>query len=339
MVALGLRHEYRPVPTKIGPAQAKGAKKRKATKPKASGRSKPRGKKPTIVRHISKRRKLMDELGDFVLADDDTDMDDETEATAASSDLDDIAFCQDMYERLGGASLTVTDESCPPSPSPPPSLPPSQTSSLAEDSAACLPPVRARKPPNFGRNICSTMLLVGPPGSGKTAAVYACARELGWDVFEVYAGIGERSGADLKRLLGDIGKNHLVKLQGTPRRVKKHEQPLVQPKPGRTRTRALRRVDSQDEVNLVVEVDVNIDLVTPPHPTTPLPDIEGGHDGDEEPVEPEVNQVVVLIEEVDVLYQTDNNFWSALINIIKECKRPVILTCNGEYCIIPARGN
>lgn len=30
--------------------------------------------------------------------------------------------------------------------------------------------------------LCNTMLLIGPPGIGKTAAVYACAQELGFKV-------------------------------------------------------------------------------------------------------------------------------------------------------------
>lgn len=31
-------------------------------------------------------------------------------------------------------------------------------------------------------DLCSTMLITGPPGVGKTASVYACAQELGFKV-------------------------------------------------------------------------------------------------------------------------------------------------------------
>lgn len=40
-------------------------------------------------------------------------------------------------------------------------------------------------------------------------------------------------------------------------------------------------------------------------------------------------QSLIFVEEVDVLFKEDVNFWGALINLIRDCKRPVILTCNG----------
>ncbi|EGO27518.1 hypothetical protein SERLADRAFT_446751 [Serpula lacrymans var. lacrymans S7.9] len=71
-----------------------------------------------------------------------------------------------------------------------------------------------RSEPNFRHDftdlLTNTILLSGPPGCGKTAAVYACAEELGYEVFEVYPGIGRRNGASLDSLIGDVGKNHLI---------------------------------------------------------------------------------------------------------------------------------
>ncbi|KAJ7180090.1 P-loop containing nucleoside triphosphate hydrolase protein, partial [Mycena crocata] len=63
----------------------------------------------------------------------------------------------------------------------------------------------------FKDHLANTIILSGPPGSGKTAAVYSCAEELGWEVFEVYPGIGKRNGASLETLIGEVGKNHLVR--------------------------------------------------------------------------------------------------------------------------------
>ncbi|KAL7410355.1 P-loop containing nucleoside triphosphate hydrolase protein, partial [Mrakia frigida] len=58
--------------------------------------------------------------------------------------------------------------------------------------------------------LTNSILLLGPPGSGKTSSVYACAAELGWEVFEVYPGVGKRSGLALASLVGDMSKNHIV---------------------------------------------------------------------------------------------------------------------------------
>lgn len=66
------------------------------------------------------------------------------------------------------------------------------------------------RPISFGKKIRNTILLVGPPGCGKTAAVYACAEELGWNVFEVHPGLGKRGGTHLDDLIGDVGKNHTL---------------------------------------------------------------------------------------------------------------------------------
>ena len=54
------------------------------------------------------------------------------------------------------------------------------------------------------------MVLVGPTGVGKSAAVYACASELGFEVFELYPGMGRRSGKDLAGAVGQLTRNHMV---------------------------------------------------------------------------------------------------------------------------------
>lgn len=58
--------------------------------------------------------------------------------------------------------------------------------------------------------LTNLILLTGPTGSGKTSTVYAVARELQWQVFEVFPGIGKRGPKDLNRYVGMVGQNHLV---------------------------------------------------------------------------------------------------------------------------------
>ena len=133
----------------------------------------------------------------------------------------------------------------------------------------------------------NTILLVGPHGSGKTASVYACAEELGWDVFEVYPGIGRRNGASVENLIGEVGKNHLVR--GGIKASFGARGPEVSDAGYSPRKKSSSVVEERP-----------------------------------------VRQSLILLEEVDVLFKEDVNFWATVTRIIGECRRPVVCTCNGE---------
>ncbi|XP_069005351.1 ATPase family AAA domain-containing protein 5 [Embiotoca jacksoni] len=64
-----------------------------------------------------------------------------------------------------------------------------------------------------GEDMCNTMLITGPTGVGKTAAVYACAQELGFKVFEVNAS-SQRSGRLILSQLKEATQSHQVDSQG-----------------------------------------------------------------------------------------------------------------------------
>ncbi|KAJ7781236.1 hypothetical protein B0H16DRAFT_1497573 [Mycena metata] len=148
-------------------------------------------------------------------------------------------------------------------------------------------PVPGRISNSFRDHLANTILLAGPPGSGKTAAVYSCAEELGWEVFEVYPGIGKRNGASLESMIGEVGKNHLVR---------------------RTHVRG-RGGDEETEPG------ADFGFVAP--------NLKAG-----------TRQSVVLLEEVDILFKEDANFWPAVIRLIRESKRAVICTCN-DLSLVP----
>ncbi|KAL0993085.1 hypothetical protein UPYG_G00103030 [Umbra pygmaea] len=61
--------------------------------------------------------------------------------------------------------------------------------------------------------MCNTLLITGPTGVGKTAAVYACAQELGFKVFEVNAS-SQRNGRQILSQLKEATQSHQVDIQG-----------------------------------------------------------------------------------------------------------------------------
>lgn len=160
----------------------------------------------------------------------------------------------------------------------------------------------------------NTILLVGPSGCGKTASIYACARELGWEVFEVYPGIGRRNATSLDNLIGEVGKNHLV--------VQSHIQSHICD--GTAKFFSASKGKLQSAINEEIIVGYS-------------PRKRGGNEATEQDAQyydtetRTIRQSLILLEEVDILFKEDANFWSTMIKIIEECKRPIIFTCNGRF--------
>jgi hypothetical protein len=151
------------------------------------------------------------------------------------------------------------------------------------------------RPISLGKKIRNTILLVGPPGCGKTAAVYACAEELGWNVFEVHPGLGKRGGTHLDDLIGDVGKNHTL-----PQPLLFHRGRSEPPSPVKRRS-----TNTVDTLDTIPETEI--------HP-----------------------QSAVLIEEADVVFADETGFWPSVVAFIRDCRRPVIITCNGAITIVSA---
>lgn len=154
--------------------------------------------------------------------------------------------------------------------------------------------------------IGNALLLTGPGGCGKTAAVYAAADELGWDVFEVYPGLGKRTGANLLALVGDVGKNHMVNEKKEKKSTAEAAKAMF--------SKASVKAGSQEEPVVLDD----------------SPKRNGNAENGDHNVEATMKQSLILIDEADILFEEESTFWPAVVALIAESHRPVVITCNGQ---------
>ncbi|KAL8940495.1 MAG: hypothetical protein Q9216_002782 [Gyalolechia sp. 2 TL-2023] len=171
----------------------------------------------------------------------------------------------------------------------------------------------------------NAVVISGPNGCGKTAAAYAAARELGFEVFEINAG-SRRSGKDILDKVGDMTRNHLV---------------------NQTRPNAPGLKDAPDEDISETEDDLKQDIEARRQGTMNAflrskrdkkPSTKGTHSKNDNAVEIKSTQKaqkqsVILLEEVDVIFEEDKQFWATILELIVQSRRPVIMTCTDERLV------
>lgn len=176
-----------------------------------------------------------------------------------------------------------------------------------------------------GKKLRNSVLMSGPHGCGKTATVYAVAKELGFEVFEINSS-SRRSGKDILEKVGDMTKNHQVQRQNLS---------ALQPGDDDQRIEQALAEDIQSGRQGTMNSFFKPKVVTEPKAQIPKPPpatkVEKSKDMSAVKAPPkEQKQSLILIEEVDVLYEEDKSFWQTVINLIISSKRPIIITCNDE---------
>ncbi|KAL1841555.1 hypothetical protein VTJ49DRAFT_6928 [Mycothermus thermophilus] len=169
-----------------------------------------------------------------------------------------------------------------------------------------------------GNKTLNTLIISGPPGCGKTAAVYAVAKELDFEVFEINAS-SRRSGKDVLERIGDMTRNHHVQQH----QVDNHDS---QPAPAEDDTAQDIKAGKQATMNAFFKAKPN---GFKPKPSAPNPTKGSPKEGKKEPTKSQ-RQSLILLEEVDILYEEDKQFWATIVGLIAQAKRPFIMTCNDE---------
>jgi hypothetical protein len=183
--------------------------------------------------------------------------------------------------------------------------------------------------PSSRSTITNSMVVTGPSGCGKTAMIHAAAKELGFEIFEINPG-SRRSGKDVLDKIGDMVENHLVQKrsldagntsadedagrlsdafnkdlesgrQGTMKSFfTSKPTPAPQPKP---------KPKEKNSKSTISEIQKVLSSAKPARGQ---------------------KQSLILLEEGDVMFEEDKNFWPTIFTLLQNSRRPVIMTCNDE---------
>ncbi|KAK3386236.1 hypothetical protein B0T20DRAFT_388058 [Sordaria brevicollis] len=165
--------------------------------------------------------------------------------------------------------------------------------------------------------IANTLIISGPHGCGKTAAVYAVAKELDFEVFEINSS-SRRSGKDVLEKIGDMTRNHLVQQHQSSSDKAGDDQEDA----------TAEEVKSGKQATMNAFFRPKTAAAKPKQPTKPPPKSEPKDvkkDGGKNQ-----RQSLILLEEVDILYEEDKQFWNTIVTLIAQAKRPFVMTCNDE---------
>ncbi|PKS13362.1 hypothetical protein jhhlp_000133 [Lomentospora prolificans] len=174
--------------------------------------------------------------------------------------------------------------------------------------------------------LTNAVVISGPHGCGKTAAVYAIAKELDYEVFEINAS-SRRSGKDVIEKVGDMTRNHLVQHQRNGLKGAESgndtdaDETTVDIKSGKQSTMAS-----------FFKPKTTATLATPATKPNPPAKDEDKQETTSKTAQPATSQKqsLILLEEVDIIYEEDKQFWVTIMTLIAQSKRPFIMTCNDE---------
>ena len=170
----------------------------------------------------------------------------------------------------------------------------------------------------------NTILVSGPTGCGKTASIYAVAKELGFEVFEIHPGT-RRGAKEILEKVGDMTQNHLVQHQSGEGSVEESpstpiDDAVVQDEIASGKQRTMNGF-FQTQARITPKVGRKRKAVQQ--------DDQKEENSTKKPRKAQ-KQSLILLEEVDILFEEDKSFWSGVMSLINQSKRPIILTCNDE---------
>jgi DNA polymerase III delta prime subunit len=176
-----------------------------------------------------------------------------------------------------------------------------------------------------GSKVSNAVLISGPHGCGKTASAYAVAKELGYQIFEI-SSAERRSGRDVVDRVGDMTENHIVRHHGIdPGEMSASEDH------SHIEAAFQKDLDSgrQGKMSAFFKKQPDTKMSAPKTQALKTNTIEKLQKVLKQPAKDQ-QQSLILLEEVDVLFKEDKEFWTTVFKLLASSKRPFIMTCNDE---------
>ncbi|KAK7275661.1 hypothetical protein RIF29_16782 [Crotalaria pallida] len=169
------------------------------------------------------------------------------------------------------------------------------------------------------KSLHNILLITGPIGSGKSAAVYACAQEQGFEVLELNAS-DCRNGVAVKQYFGDTLGSRGFKRLLKHNVISQQKTLKLQPDPALPDGKATEEMD-----------DGMIELMTLSDDEAHSPRRLHGKNN----VTCDDVQTLILVEDVDILFPEDRGCIAAIKHIAETAKGPIILTSNSKNPDLP----
>ncbi|XP_057728037.1 uncharacterized protein LOC130943949 isoform X1 [Arachis stenosperma] len=170
----------------------------------------------------------------------------------------------------------------------------------------------------------NVLLITGPIGSGKSAAVYACAQEQGFEIFELNAS-DCRNGPAVKQYFGDtLGSLGFKRL---PEDIESSQKKTMKLSPAM----ALPKDKTADEMDdgMVEPITISDDEACGPAGTSQKLPCKNSV------LTCHKVQTLILVEEVDILFPEDRGCIAAIQQIAETARGPIILISNSDDPRLP----
>nr|CAB3496421.1 unnamed protein product [Digitaria exilis] len=173
---------------------------------------------------------------------------------------------------------------------------------------------------------CDNVLLItGPVGCGKSAAVFACAREQGFNVIEVNTS-DMRNGAYVRQKFEEATKSHGLEKWSQEEVINPLLDDSLDPDSGTPdRTEYQQLMSCAATKRVVIDGDQQ---------KSPVGYYSGSKVSDEAPKQV-VNKTLILFEDVDTIFDEDRGFISTILKMAETTKWPIILTSNRKDPSLP----